>query len=204
MLNGKFDISARIEFRLRLLYLLAKTMATFEFTIQEKNLNVKIRPSVKGGVEVGSMTRDGPLYNAYLEKNIRPGIGDKLVAVNGQDVSSLMPDEVLDILSAALNGTEDAVLGITRHHSGILLNPIDARAPKNHEWNMIIGREQMGSLHRCSRNAVREKLFTNRFGPIRNALGSRHIQNLRDIDDQVEVWRREDTAFVRGIIFGED
>jgi len=119
-------------------------------------------------------------------------------------VSSLMPDEVLDILSAALNGTEYVVLGITRHHSGILLNPIDAGAPKNHEWNMIIGREQMGSLHRCSRNAVREKLFTNRFGPIRNALGSRYIQNLRDIDDQVEVWRREDTAFVRGIIFGEE
>tara|TARA_B110000977_G_C10977862_1_gene454915 strand:- start:24 stop:638 length:615 start_codon:yes stop_codon:yes gene_type:complete len=204
MLNGKFDISARIEFRLRLLYLLPKTMATFEFTIQEKNLNVKIRPSVKGGVEVGSMTRDGALHKAYIEKNIRPGIGDKLVAVNGQDVSSLMPDEVFDILRVVLNGGEDAVLGITRHHSGILLNPIDAGAHKNHEWNMIIGREQMGSLHRCSRNAVREKLFTNRFGPIRNALGSRHIQNLRDIDDQVEVWRREDTAFVRGIIFGED
>ena len=179
-------------------------MATFEFTVQGNNLNVKIRPSVGGGVAVGSMARGGALHKAYLEKNIRPGIGDKLVAVNGQDVSSLMPDEVLGILWLELNGTEDVVLGITRHHSGILLNPIDARAPKNHEWNMIKGREQIGSLHRCSRNAVREKLFTNRFGPIHNALGSRHIQNLRDIDHQVEVWLLEDTAVVRGVIFGED
>ena len=179
-------------------------MATFEFTIREKNLNVEIRPSVKGGVEVGSMTRGGALHKAYLEKNIRPGIGDKLVAVNGQDVSSLMPDEVLGILRLELNGTEDVVLGITRHHSGILLNPIDAQAPKNNEWNMIKGREQLGLRHRCSRNAVREKLFMNRFGPIHNALGSRHIQNLRDIDHQVEVWLLEDTAVVRGVIFGED
>ena len=115
-----------------------------------------------------------------------------------------MPDEVLGILLLELNGTEDVVLGITRHHSGILLNPIDAQAPMNNEWNMIKGREQLGLRHRCSRNAVREKLFTNRFGPIHNALGSRHIQNLRDIDHQVEVWLLEDTAVVRGVIFGED
>ena len=179
-------------------------MANFELTVHEKNLNVKIRSSGNGlGIEIASMTRDGALHKAFLEKNERPGIGDKLIAVNGQDVSSLTSGKVLDILSAALNGTEDVVLGITRHHSGILLNPIDALAPKNHEWNMIKGREQMGSRHRCSRNAVREKLFTNRFGPIHNALRSRHIQNLRDIDAQVEVWRLEDTAFVRGVIFGE-
>jgi len=179
-------------------------MASFKLTIQEKNLNVKIRPSVSGGVEVDSMTCDGSLYNAYFKKNIRPGIGDRIVTINEQDVSGLTRDEVLDILGAALNETENVVLGITRHHSGILLNPIDAREPRNHEWNMIKGREQLGSLRRCSRNVVREKLFTNRLGPICNALGSRHIQNLRDIDDQVEVWRHEDTAFVRGIIFGEE
>jgi len=179
-------------------------MANFELTVREKSLGVKIRSSGNGlGIEIASMTRDGALHKAFLEKNERPGIGDKLIAVNGQDVSSLTSEKVHDILSAALNDTEDVVLGITRHHSGILLNPIDARAPMNHEWNMIKGREQMGSRHRCSRNAVREKLLTNRFGPIHNALRSRHIQNRRDIDAQVEVWRLEDTAFVRGVIFGE-
>lgn len=179
-------------------------MATFELTVSEKQLNVEIRPSVSGGVEVDSMTCDGGLYNAFLEKNVRPGIGDRIVTINGQDVSGLTRDEVLDILGAALNDEEDVVLGITRHHSGIILNPIDPREPKNHEWNMIKGREQQGVLHRCYRNEVREKLFTIGSGkPILNALGSRHIQNLRDMDEQEDVWRREDTAFVRGIILGE-
>ena len=179
-------------------------MATFELTVSEKQLNVEIRPSVSGGVEVDSMTCYGGLYNAFLKKNVPPGIGDRIVTINGQDVSGLTRDEVLDILGAALNDEEDVVLGITRHHSGILLNPIDAWEPKNHEWNIIKGREQLGVLHRCYRNEVREKLFTIGSGkPILNALGSRHIQNLRDIDDQVEVWRREDKSFIRGIILGE-
>jgi len=179
-------------------------MATFELTIAEKQLNAKIRESVNGGGEVDSLTYDGALHKAYLEKNIPPGIGDKLVTVNGEDVSSLMPDEVLGILRLELNGTEDVVLGITRHHSGILLNPIDARKPMNHEWNIIKGREQLGYLHRCSRNAVREKLLTIGSGkPILNALGSRHIQSLHDMDDQVEVWRLEDMAVIHGVIFGE-
>jgi len=119
-----------LEYKLLILYLLPQTMTNFELNVHENKLDAKVRSCANGlGIKIASMARGGALHKAFLEKNVRPGIADKLVVVNGQDVSGLTPGKVLDILSAELNGVEDVVLGFTRHHSGILLNPIDARAP---------------------------------------------------------------------------
>tara|TARA_B110000211_G_scaffold73418_2_gene85336 strand:+ start:409 stop:984 length:576 start_codon:yes stop_codon:yes gene_type:complete len=175
-------------------------MSAFELTVQGE-LGAKIRASV-GGWEIESMTRGGGLCAAFIEKDVRPGIGDKINTIDGEDVSSLAPAAALDIIRNVLDGGGEVVLGFNRHYSGIILNPIDTHMPTNHKWNLITGLDQLSRRHRRSRDAVREKLYTTS-GPRPSPTVDRSMQNLRDIDAQVEVWMREDMVVIHRVIYGE-
>jgi len=170
-------------------------MATFEITEHEKKLGVKIRSSVKGGVEIASMTRDGSLHRSFLGENVLPGLGDKIVTINGQDVSRALPDAVLAILKTALVDDRDVILGFVRHYSGIFLEPLDAQAYMNHKWNEVDALTQWTTLRVYAHAAVRASM---------NEAEMSYKARAAAIKEQEAIWRKEQIIEVHRVIFGEE
>ena len=168
-------------------------MATFELSVSEKMLNVKIRASVNGGIEIASMTRDGSLHKSFLRGKVPPNLGDNIVTINEKDVSRVLPDEALAILKVALADDMDVILGFSRHYSGICLDPIGAQDRMNREWNKIDALTQWASIHRSAHNVVRNN--------VNETMTPRKAETA--IKEHEAIWRKEQEEAVNCIIFGE-